>query len=170
LSGALSLHLIAIVLLLVPPAAMTLLRPAISEVTHVRVLDPPRQEEEPPLPKPQKILHEVHQKPTPVPVRAPVAPPPVESNMPAQQADPTPPTPDITPTAPADVAPTALAYNVRTKIPYPGDAAKLHQQGTVILSVLVGADGRPQTIEIEKSSGFRTLDNAAREALRRWTF
>jgi protein TonB len=47
---------------------------------------------------------------------------------------------------------------------------ELHQQGTVILRVLVGADGAPQTIEIEKSSGFRSLDLAARDAVGRWTF
>jgi protein TonB len=171
LSGALSLHFVAIVLLLLPPAAMTLLKPAQQLIIDAHLLDtPPPTPAEPPPPKPQKIVHEVRRTPPPAPVRTTVPPPLAESTMHSQVADPSPPAPDITPTVPADVAPTALAYNTRTKIPYPGDAAKLHQQGTVILRVLVGDDGRPRTIEIEKSSGFRSLDNAAREAVRLWTF
>jgi len=171
LSGALSLHFIMFVLLLVPPAAMTLLRPVLPVVTDVRILEPPpKQFEEPAPPTPKKIVHEVRQLRTPPkPIQAPVAPP-VESQMPAQVADPGPPGPTTTTTAPADVAPVALAYNTRTRIPYPLDAAKLRQQGTVILNVLVGSDGLPQTVEIEKSSGFRALDIAARDAVRHWTF
>jgi protein TonB len=169
LSGALSLHFMVIVLLLLPPTAMRLLRPIVPDITHVRVLDPPKPLDEPQLPQPKPLVHEVRQKPVIKPVQAPVVPPILESNMPAQ-ADPTPPAPDITPAAPAEVAPVALAYNTRTRIPYPHDAAKLHQQGTVILRVLVGADGATQTIEIEKSSGFRSLDIAARDAVRHWTF
>lgn len=171
LSGALSLHFIAFVLLLAPPAALTLLRPVLQDITRVRVLEPPpKMLEEPALPTPKKIVHEVRRLPAPPkPVEAPAAPP-VESRMPAQVADPGPPGPALTLTAPADAAPVALAYNTRTRIPYPLDAAKLHQQGTVILNVLVGSDGLPQTIEIEKSSGFRALDIAARDAVRHWTF
>jgi protein TonB len=170
LSGALSLHFIVIVLLLVPSTAMRLLRPMVPDITYARVLDPPKPLDEPQLPQPKPLVHEVRQKPVVKPVQAPVALPVLESNMPAQQADPTPPAPDITLTKPAEVMPVALAYNTRTRIPYPHDAAKLHQQGTVILSVLVGADGVPQTVEIEKSSGFRSLDLAARDAVRHWTF
>ncbi len=55
-------------------------------------------------------------------------------------------------------------------MPYPRDALQAHQQGTVVLRVLVGTDGVPQTVEIEQSSGSRSLDNAAREAVRKWTF
>lgn len=171
LSGALSLHFVAIVLLLVPPAAMTLLRPAPQRIIDAHLVEvPPPALTEPPPPIPPKIVHEVRRTPPPTPVRAPVLAPVAESNMPAQQADPTPPAPDITPSAPADVAPVALAYNTRTRIPYPHDAAKLHQQGTVILRVLVGVDGVPLTVEIERSSGSRSLDIAARDAVRHWTF
>jgi len=169
LSGALSLHFIALLLLLVPPAAMQLLRPPPERILDARLLDPPPKLDEPPLPTPPKIVHEVRQK-TPPPAPAPLPAPPVESPMPSRQADPAPAHADITPTAPADVAPTALAYNVRTRIAYPRDAARMHQHGTVTLSVLVGADGVPQTIQIEKSSGFRSLDEAARDAVRHWTF
>ena len=95
---------------------------------------------------------------------------PVESNLPTQQAELPPPVTNDLPAAPADSEPTALAYLTRTRVPYPREAIALHQQGTVILRVLVGTDGNAQAIEIEKSSGSRALDNAARDAVRRWTF
>jgi len=170
LSGALSLHLVALLLLLVPPAALQLLRPPPEVIPNVRILEPPPKIEEPPLPTPPKIVHEVRTKPAPKPPPTPVSLPPAESTMATQQADPTPLRADITPAAAPDIAPTALAYDVRTRIPYPREAARLRQHGTVTLSVLVGADGVPQAVDVEKSSGFRSLDEAARAAVRRWTF
>jgi protein TonB len=84
--------------------------------------------------------------------------------------DPTPPAPDSGTLAPADTAPSPLAYLTRTPVKYPRDALQRHEQGTVILRVLVGADGLPQSVEIEKSSGSRSLDQAARAAVEHWTF
>ncbi|MEO5558481.1 MAG: energy transducer TonB [Dokdonella sp.] len=53
---------------------------------------------------------------------------------------------------------------------YPVQALRLHQQGTVVLKVLVGTDGRPQEVTVEKSSGSRILDQAAIEAVKGWMF
>lgn len=171
LSGTLSLHLLAIGLLLIPATAIQLLKPP-PEVTFAHWIEPaPPLVEEPILPKPPpRVRHEVRRQPTPVPVQTPVAPPLADSNMPAQQADPGPPAKDDVPPTMADSAPTALAYFTRTRIAYPREAIALHQQGTVILRVLVGTDGIPQAVEIEKSSGSRSLDNAAHDAVKRWTF
>ena len=169
LSGTLSLHVIAILLLLVPPTAIKLLK-APTDVIDVVLVEPKPKFEEPTLPQPPQIVHEVKRKPPVVPIQAPVAPPVVESTMPSQVADPAPPAVETPPAAALDVAPTALAYNTRTRIPYPKDAAQAHQQGTVILRVLVGVDGTVQSIEIEKSSGSRSLDLAARNAVTHWTF
>jgi protein TonB len=172
-SGALSLHGVVLLLLLVPPAAMTLL-PPIREVTYARLLDrpPPPKIEEPPLPTPPVRVQEMRPKAPQVrtPPQVPVAPPVVDSPLQSQRADPQPPAIDDAPRPPVDVAPTALAYHTRTKIPYPREAFQMRQQGTVILRVLVGTDGIPQTIEIEQSSGSRSLDIAARDAVRKWTF
>jgi len=166
-SGTLSLHAIAIALLLVPPVAMTLLHPPRSEVVEARLIAPPPANiEEPRLPLPARIVREVRPIRPPV-TQAPVAPPIVESPLPAQHVDPV---AGPTPAAAHDVAPTALAYHTRTRIAYPREAAQRHQQGTVILRVLVGVDGLPEQVEIEKSSGWRSLDDAARDAVRRWTF
>ena len=90
--------------------------------------------------------------------------------MSSGQADPEPPAANDQPIAPADSEPIALAYLTRTRVAYAREAIALHQQGTVILRVLVGTDGVAQSVEIEKSSGSRALDNAARDAVRRWTF
>ncbi len=39
-----------------------------------------------------------------------------------------------------------------------------------MLKVLVGPDGVPQDIQVEKSSGSRLLDQAAIEAVKTWVF
>ena len=36
--------------------------------------------------------------------------------------------------------------------------------------ILVGIDGTPKDIKVEKSSGYRELDRAALDAARRWRF
>jgi len=169
LSGTLSLHLLAISLLLIPATAMQLIRTQ-SDVIAVHWVEPKLPPvEEPLLPKPPPLVrYEVKRLP-PNPVRT-VAPPVAESQMTSGQAESEPPSPSDPPAVPADSEPSALAYLTRTRVPYPREAIALHQQGTVILRVLVGTDGIPQTIEIEKSSGSRSLDNAARDAVRRWTF
>ncbi len=171
LSGALSLHFVALVLLLVPPAAMIALRPARDDPTWVDLIKPlPPPVAEPKLPQPKPMVHEVRRRPTPQSPPATTPPQVAESPLSSHVADPPAPTRDIAPPAPAEVAPVALAYHTRTKVPYPRDALQAHQQGTVVLRVLVGTDGLPQTVEVEQSSGSRSLDNAARDAVGRWTF
>jgi protein TonB len=170
LSGTLSLHLLAISLLLIPATAMQLMK-AQSDVITVHWVEPkPPHKEEPVPPKPPvPIRHEVLRHPPPISVPTFVAPP-VESNISSEQIETGPPAPNDPPTTPADSEPTALAYLTRTRVAYPREAIALHQQGTVILRVLVGTDGIAQAVEIEKSSGSRALDNAARDAVRQWTF
>jgi protein TonB len=53
---------------------------------------------------------------------------------------------------------------------YPEMARHMHQQGVVLLDVLVSTDGAPVDISVARSSGFPLLDRAAMEAVRRWTF
>lgn len=48
---------------------------------------------------------------------------------------------------------------------YPAAAARLGESGKVVLSLLVGLDGRVTDSKIEKSSGSQRLDQAARQAL-----
>ena len=63
-----------------------------------------------------------------------------------------------------------MAYNQKVAIRYPIEALRQGHQGTVILLVLVGTDGRPKEIQIKKSSGYRELDRAAREGVMQYRF
>jgi len=54
--------------------------------------------------------------------------------------------------------------------PYPESARRLHQEGLVVLAVMVNADGIPTGVSVLHSSGFTVLDNAALKAVQRWKF
>lgn len=69
------------------------------------------------------------------------------------------------------VAPSFNAAYLRNPAPrYPLVARRNGEQGTVTLRVLVNRDGLPASVDIERTSGFPPLDNAAREAVRSWRF
>jgi protein TonB len=53
---------------------------------------------------------------------------------------------------------------------YPPDAARRSQQGAVILLIHVSPDGLPAGVDVEQTSGFTSLDRAAREAVLTWHF
>jgi protein TonB len=53
---------------------------------------------------------------------------------------------------------------------YPPLARRLRLQGKTTIRVLVNADGRPQRVKLEHSSGVQILDQAALEAVQHWTF
>jgi protein TonB len=52
---------------------------------------------------------------------------------------------------------------------YSDEARKVKHQGTVVLFVVVGPDGRPHEIRISRSLGFG-LDEKAIEAVKNWRF
>jgi protein TonB len=62
------------------------------------------------------------------------------------------------------------AYLHNPKPEYPRLARRLGEQGTVLLDVYVGADGSPEKIALNASSGSPRLDRAARETVRQWKF
>lgn len=51
---------------------------------------------------------------------------------------------------------------------YPRESRRKKEEGTVILAVTVGLEGRVADIAVSQSSGFRRLDEAALDAVRRW--
>ena len=53
---------------------------------------------------------------------------------------------------------------------YPVSALRNNDSGTVTVGIQVDADGKPDKVRIEKSSGSRDLDRAAREAVLQWQF
>ena len=64
-----------------------------------------------------------------------------------------------------------IAYETATPPAYPIEALRAGVQGTVLLKVLVDTSGKPVQVAIERSSGSRTLDDAARQhVLAAWRF
>lgn len=53
---------------------------------------------------------------------------------------------------------------------YPRAALRRGESGEVMLQVQVGANGRPQQVDVARSSGSQALDRAAVDAVRRWRF
>lgn len=51
---------------------------------------------------------------------------------------------------------------------YPMESRRRKEQGTVLLRLLIGTDGRVAQISIAQSSGFERLDQAALQAARGW--
>lgn len=64
-----------------------------------------------------------------------------------------------------------LAYLEAPAPRYPREALASGLEGTVLLQVLVGPDGRPLDVQVHQGSGYRVLDDAARrQVLRHWRF
>lgn len=151
---------------------------------------PPRPEPVPEPPKPEPIRRtppkpRVVAKP-PAPKPAPAHPqrttPPAETVAPAPVAAPAPATPSPAATAPspsaAEPAPartvppsSSAAYLNNPPPAYPAMSRRLGESGTVVLRVLIGVNGRAEQAQIDKSSGYERLDQAALETARdRWRY
>ena len=76
--------------------------------------------------------------------------------------------------APASTATPPLVDSVeyvRAEKPvFPKESQRRREYGTVVLRILVDADGRPVNIEVEQSSGYERLDAAARKAAETFLF
>lgn len=53
---------------------------------------------------------------------------------------------------------------------YPATSRRLGEEGTTRLRVMVDESGRPRDVQVQASSGFARLDQAAIEAVKRWRF
>ncbi len=53
---------------------------------------------------------------------------------------------------------------------YPDTARRDGKEGQVLLRVLVNEEGRSASVEVNRSSGVESLDQAALEAIKRWRF
>ena len=74
---------------------------------------------------------------------------------------------DSPPLTPAQVDPN---YLHRPDPVYPALSKRLREEGTVVLRVSLDAQGAVRDIQIESSSQFQRLDQAALEAVRQWRF
>lgn len=75
-----------------------------------------------------------------------------------------------TPSLGLDLPNSDADYLRNPKPVYPALSQRLNEQGTVIHSVLIAADGRPLSARLVKSSGFDRLDKAAYKAVMQWRY
>lgn len=136
-----------------------------------------------PLPEP-KPQPKQQPKPTPTPLPKALSKPlpkapPSEKAVSAPKVQPAPAPAKNTQTAPAKTAPaepaiqppSAEAQGLNNKAPlYPQLSRKKKEQGTVLLLILVKADGTVGEVQLKTSSGYTRLDQAARQAVKRWQF
>ncbi|MFC4255993.1 TonB family protein [Altererythrobacter xixiisoli] len=118
------------------------------------------------LPRETPVQVAVAQDIPPVPMQVSVTPP-----APVAQA----PAPPAPPAAAAPPAPRTVnlgdigAQMVSGRPPrYPTESRRKHEQGTVVLFLTLGTDGRVANISVSRSSGFARLDDAAMDAVKRW--
>lgn len=174
-TGAIAIHVTALLLLLAPlhpqvtPAPEEEVTPIIYEAAKPKPVQP--------LPPEVPIA-----RPRPVPVPTPtITPPRVEPQPPpvvdAQPWD-TPAEPQLAsadigvqPSMTEPLSGAHLEYLAAPPPPYPAQALRAGLTGTVLLRVLVDVEGRPIDVRVERSSGHRVLDAAARRhVLAKWRF
>jgi len=67
--------------------------------------------------------------------------------------------------------PSSTAEHLHNPAPeYPRKSAAYGEQGQVMVRVFIGADGVPQKVELQTSSGFARLDKAGMDSVMRWRY
>ena len=154
------------------------------KVIEVSLVKPP----EPPKPKPKKVVKKIKVKPRKLPVPEPIVkeevkkPPEKEETEDEvdfiQEEVETREVEEVVETEPESntanikaVITTAIPdYRENPKPYYPRIARRRGYQGTVVLRVEVLANGRVGRVELEKSSGYSSLDNSALKSVKDWRF
>ena len=147
-------------------------------VVQVSLLAPPTPPEPrlaPLQPQPKvepHVLSKAMPVSTPVPITKPVAEQAVQQ-APVAVAPPASPTP--APAQPVVEPPLELprynvAYLSNPPPAYPLSARRRSIEGTVLVRAEIAAGGECQRVELKKSSGADTLDQAALEAVKKWRF
>jgi protein TonB len=120
-----------------------------------------------PVPRPEPTEKSISTPaPPPAVAAAPAAPEPQAA--PAQVAPAAPPAPPAAPAPPKTVS--GVEYIQPPQPDYPPIAKRMGEEGKVMLRVLVSDRGRPEKVDVQKSSGFARLDEAARQAAMRAMF
>lgn len=179
LSVALIVHVVMFSMLMLPPRADSKLLDDDDPTLDVVFIEPPPppppeppeppppppEDEPPPEEPPPEIIPDLPPPPAPPPpvISAPVT----EASFAAPVAPPAPPGPPPPPDVGASLG---ADYQNRRGLRYPPQALRRREEGTVTLRVYVDANGDPETVELQRSSGSRNLDQAAIRAVRTWKF
>ena len=162
-----------VVAAIVPPQAIAyIMAPPAPEVPPPPAPPPPTPVPPTPTPRPAVVKKAT---PRPAPAPLPVADSAPSPNAPVVAAaeaapDPTPAAPPA-PAAPRIEQPSSNAAYLNNPAPgYPSISRRMGEEGKVVLRVLISADGKPEKIEIHKSSGYERLDRHAQDTVQRWRF
>ena len=136
-----------------------------------------------PAPAPTQLTQRPHAQALPQTTAVPTAPSPVAATAAAES------TPSANTATASTAPPSAQAPSVRTASPaavvlpssdadylnnpapvYPRMSRRMGEQGTVLVRVLISADGRAEQAEIRTSSGYARLDEAALDTVKRWRY
>ena len=155
--------------------ALTTMRPIM-----VSVITPQAPEVNPQRPPKQVLPAKTVRTQAPQPVEKVPEPPPVVAEaaavspitLPVVEPPPAPVAQAaVVPEPPPIVPPRFNADYLQNPAPaYPALARRMHEQGKVLIRVLVSVDGVPERIELKSSSGYARLDQSALETIRNWKF
>lgn len=94
----------------------------------------------------------------------------VVEQAPPPAAPPTPPVKAVVAAGPKMIPPSGVQYLVPPQMEYPRAARRQRQAGRALVKVYIDEAGMPRTVELEKSTGFALLDEAAQAAVRKARF
>jgi len=174
-AGAIAINAMALLLLLAP---MNMHVPQMAQPDIIYPVIPTKPKSNPlPLPKPKPVEVSkpriVPTTPTTVPQKLETPPivDPIAGDTAVDPLQITKVEPGIGDPITQPLVGTHLEYQVAPPPPYPIAAIREGLTGSVTLRVLVDVDGRPIDVQIERSSGHRLLDAAARkQVLAKWRF
>lgn len=164
------------------PAAGTPKEVTVTFVTPQPAPPQPTSEPTPPKPVPVEKKTPKPRRPVQAPVNTTSSPKAITSPEPKPapaSAEPAAVAPSAVPAAapPAPSAPaaprtitTGIEYLQPPQPEYPPIARRMGEEGKAILRVLVNEKGRPERVEVQKTSGSARLDEAARQAILRALF
>jgi protein TonB len=137
----------------VPPKPEPVAQPVVTRKPSVAVAAPRPVAIADSTPSPEAVTGVLAPQPALPPIATPVAqapspPPAARIELPSTNAD----------------------YLQNPRPAYPPQSRRLGEQGRVIHSVLISADGTPVSAKLVKSSGFARLDEAAYAAVMKWRY
>ncbi len=150
----------------IPPVSV---KQAVIQPTPVTQTAPPILTVNEPAPAAAAFVAPMPEPPAPIspPVAAPSVPVAAAPSVPVAAVA-------STPTAPAPakvVLPSSDAeYLNNPKPPYPPMSKRLNEQGNVMVRIYIDSEGSPQKAELQRTSGFERLDQAALAVVMKWRY
>ncbi|MCX7101184.1 MAG: energy transducer TonB [Methylobacter sp.] len=183
------IHLCAATWLLKPAEAFTKAQPMMMEVSLVAA--PSQQAAAAPVAQPKPVEQKKPPEKKPVEKKKPVTHKQIKLPKPIAMAEEMLPMPAMAESAPAPVAASSAAkvsskvtadtapfteanfnanYGSNPKPKYPSIATSRGWEGTVYLLVQVSIEGLSESVTVQRSSGYESLDESAIETVEKWKF